>query len=172
MFEWLEDTWNYVTSSDSGVSEFLTTAGTTVAEVAESLGDAFTQNDAQDIFRNWEITAQNAAPVAAKIATDNGPSLLDKVGDYFGKNDSLIKNVGGGIAAWQQGQSKEDAAEKLAQSRLNELREKDRIDQENNARFSASVSGLRRPGLMGSQQKLQRAGGANVFDGNGRMTRG
>lgn len=123
----------------------------------QSSGGGFTVN--QDAF----------APRTADAGSQGG-GLIDRVGSWVDKNPGLTKLGGLFVQGAINGNDKKNAAEALAASRLAELREADKIKQENNARFSQSVSGLRKPGLMGQTKPLQRVGGAPVFN-NGQLAR-
>ena len=95
-------------------------------------------------------------------------SLLDKVGGFVEKNKSLtemvLKGIGGATAASQA----KKLAEQNSRNRIGELQEADRLKQADNARISASVSGLRAPGIIRRQMPLKRIDGTNVFN-NGKI---
>ena len=70
----------------------------------------------------------------------------------------LLKGVGGAVAAKNTGKAAMD-----------QLREKDRLERERNAQYSASISGLAAPRTLGPQKPLRRIDGSRVFTNNGRM---
>ncbi len=94
--------------------------------------------------------------------------LLGKVGGFVEKNKSLtemvLKGIGGATAASQA----KALANQNSRNRIGELQEADRIKQADNARISASVSGLREPGIIRRQMPLRRIDGTNVFN-NGKI---
>lgn len=94
--------------------------------------------------------------------------LLGRIGKWVDKNKTLTELVGRGVqAAAQSAQAERNArASSDAQSQM--LREKNAIDQENNARISASVTGLRKPVPTKTSQPLRRADGSTLFK-NGRI---
>lgn len=94
--------------------------------------------------------------------------LLGKIGGFVEKNKSLtemvLKGIGGATAASQA----KDLANQNSRNRIGELQEADRLKQADNARISASVSGLRQPGIIRRQMPLRRIDGTNVFN-NGKI---
>jgi hypothetical protein len=103
----------------------------------------------------------------ANVAKDGG-GLLDKIGGFVEKNKTLselaLKGFGGAVAA----KNAKNAATANSRSRIEELRVADQLKQGENARMSASVSGLRAPGLIGKQMQLKRTDGTPVYT-NGRI---
>jgi len=174
--DWIKEAWDWITGSGDAVSDvvssgsesvdFFSSIGTDINTVWDSIQSTFDN----ELNFSRDPASRGAMPV--KLATSNEPSLLDRVGGAYKKNKGLFDLAGAALSSYASNEAKEKAAEKLAQSRLNELREKDKIDQEGNARFSASVSGLRPSGLIGSSRKLQRVGGGNVFNNTGGLIRG
>lgn len=109
------------------------------------------------------------ADTVDRVKSGGDTSLVDKVGGWIEKNpktsEFLLRGLSGAVAA----QGAKDAAKTTARSRVEELREADRLKQEANARMSASVTGLRKPGLIGKQMALTRINGQPVYGANGRI---
>lgn len=99
---------------------------------------------------------------------DSKESLLSKISRFAEKNKSLTEIIAKGVYGAAAGVASGNQAKTLARSRMDELREADRIKQADNARISASVSGLRPPGIIGRQRALKRIDGTPVFT-NGRI---
>lgn len=101
-------------------------------------------------------------------AKDSGGGLLDKVGGFVEKNKTLselaLKGFGGAVAA----RNAKDAAKAGSRSRIEELQMADQLKQQDNARVSASVSGLRSPGLVNKQMALKRIDGTPIYQ-NGKV---
>ena len=107
----------------------------------------------------------------------NSPSLfdkavgtLDKASTWIDKHKKLTELVMGSVGGAYAADEKRKAADKLAESRLNEQNNAARLQQEQNAAFSASVSGLRpvKRGLI-NQPPLTRTNGARVFNSSGKV---
>jgi hypothetical protein len=100
---------------------------------------------------------------AANKEDDEG--IIGKITGFANKNkgltEMLLKGVAGGLAA-DQAQSDRKAL----------MREQQAIANEDNARVSASVSGLRGPGIIAKQAALKRINGDQIFTANGRINRG
>lgn len=140
--------------------------GFRASEISESIAMAF--GGADDYAGYTTGATENAAPRTAEAGGMGG--VIDKASGWIDKHQNLTKLGLGLIAGTINGNSKKDAAEALAASRLAELREQDRLKQERNAAFSQSVSGLRKPGLIGTAQPFKRRDGTNVFN-NGQLAR-
>jgi len=125
-------------------------------------------------FSKYFTSIGGAAPKTADASPSNtaetksSDSLLNKVSGFVEKNKGLtemvLKGIGGATAASQA----RKLAEQNSRSRIGELQEADRIKQAENARISASVSGLRPPGIVRRQMPLRRIDGTNVFN-NGKI---
>ena len=109
----------------------------------ESIGLAL---DGED----WRASSPGLLERQKPVKTD---SWLGQAGGFVKENKDLVRLAAGALGDYGAGQDKKDAAAKLSQSRINELREADKITQEGNARFSASVMG-QRGGLMNTRNRL------------------
>lgn len=89
------------------------------------------------------ITAESANAKNGRPEERGG--ILGRLGAFVEKNKNLTEILAKGVAAAAGGNSTKQAAQIAAQSRLDELKLKNEQDQQNNARISASVSGLRTP---------------------------
>lgn len=98
-------------------------------------------------------------------------STLSEISTWIKANKELASMAFAGVAGAIKSQADVDAAAKLAQSRLDQLNLVQQQKLEDNARTSASVSGLRKPGLI-SQAPLARIGGTPVFGSAGLINRG
>lgn len=107
-------------------------------------------------------SANNPKPIEAAPGAE-GKGIIGRISDFVDKNRGLTEMVLKGIAGAAGGNSAKNTANVNAKSQLEQLRLKNQLEQENNARVSASVTGMRPPGIMGRQQPLRRMGGANVY---------
>ena len=90
------------------------------------------------------LTAEAASAKNGKVEEKGG--ILGKLGAFVDKNKSLTEILARGVAAAAGGGTgNKQAAEIAARSRMDELKLKNEQDQQNNARISASVSGLQTP---------------------------
>lgn len=117
-----------------------------------------------------EKTNGQPSPVD-KQNNDKGGDIFSKTNSWLERNKELV-NIGGGmLAGAMQEKSKEDQAKTLAESRMAEIREKEALEREANARYSASVSGIRPTGLIGRQAALKRTNSSSIFN-NGKLAGG
>ena len=126
-----------------------------------------------DYYRRTSESVQPDAktvdnPADKKPGGGSSESLLDKIGKFVEKNKGLTEILAKGVYGAAAGVAAGNQAKALARSRTEELREADRIKQADNARISASVSGLREPGIIGRQRALKRVDGTPVFT-NGKI---
>lgn len=113
-----------------------------------------------------QATQQSDPPKVVDAAQDSAPigGIFGKVLDFANKNKGLTEMIAKGISGGI-------ASENQAEQQLRQIREQDQLKQNENARISASVTGLRSPGLIGRQSALRRNDGANVFT-NGKIFKG
>lgn len=131
---------------------------------------------AQETFRAGELSFQNN-PFNASALTPAANGVIDglidaakkfggTVTDWIKANPTsatlLFSAVSGAITS----KSAVDAAAALAQSKLDQINLVHDNQLADNARFSASVTGLKKPGLI-NQTPLKRLNGTNVFQPNG-----
>lgn len=113
---------------------------------------------------NYSNEGRNFVQRPAESGESNSNGIIGKVMDFANKNKGLteiaLKGIAGGIASENQ-----------AEQRMKELRAKDQMDQESNARVSASVSGLRGPGIINRQAQLKRTDGSGIYT-NGKIYKG
>lgn len=102
----------------------------------------------------------------------------DKETGFFGKanswlnNNKGLANIGGAmLVGMAQSHMQGEQQKSQAEARMAELRARDQMDQEANARYSASISGLRKPGIIGKQMALKRTNGTSIFN-NGKLAGG
>ena len=98
-------------------------------------------------------------------------STLSEISTWIKANKELASMAFAGVAGAIKSAADVEAAAKLAQSKLDQLELVQKQKLEDNARTSASVSGLRKPGLI-SQAPLTRLGGTPVFGSTGLINRG
>jgi len=142
-------------------------------DISDTLGIAFGNALTGDSsgMPEW-ITGSSAfnslSSGGANPVKESGTSLLDKVGGFVDKNKTFtelaLKGFGGAVAS----KNAKAAAKAGSRSRIEELEAADRLRQQENARYSASVSGLRSPGLVGKQMALKRIDGTPIYQ-NGRI---
>ena len=146
-------------------------------------------DDVQELFRQVVPEAFSDANVNARadkyaqrqgstpLFQEDQDNLIDKVSNkidiasnWLEKHKKLTELVAGTIGGAYMAEEKRKAAEAAQQGRLNEQNNAARIAQEQNAAFSASISGLapRKKGLI-NQPPLKRLGGSNVFDKSGKV---
>ena len=87
--------------------------------------------------------------------------LIGRITDFANQNKSLTEMVLKGVA----GAATAKNASKAATA---QMREKDQIERERNAQYSASIAALAKPGIIGRAQPLKRTNGTQVFN-NGRI---
>ena len=115
----------------------------------------------QAVFSPTE--GRQAGPAASPAAQPQQESrgLIGRITDFANQNKSLtemvLKGIGGAVTAKN--------TQKAATA---QLQEKDRLEQQRNAQYSASISNLAKPGIIGRQQALRRIDGTPVFN-NGRI---
>ena len=97
-----------------------------------------------------------------------GGGILSRIGSFAEKNKSLSEMIGRGLQGAFVESARQKAARVLAQSQMDQLKMKNQLEQENNARTSASVTGLNQPGGIIHRGQLKRTDGTNVFT-NGRI---
>lgn len=111
------------------------------------------------------FTAEERMKVADGEKEKEGEGIIGKLTGFVNKNpritEMLLKGVAGAMTA-DQAQNDRKAL----------LREQQAIQNDDNARYSASVSGLRGPGIIAKQAALKRINGDQVFTSNGRINRG
>lgn len=140
------------------------------SDVAEAIQDALgDQPWSRSVISQYAMDAdasREAAnlvkPIESKTGAE-GKGIIGRISDFVDKNRGLTEMVLKGIAGAAGGNSAKNTANVNAKSQLEQLRLKNQLEQENNARVSASVTGMRPPGIMGRQQPLRRMGGANVY---------
>ncbi|WNO06061.1 hypothetical protein [Rhodoferax mekongensis] len=158
-------------------------------EIFDDVGDAFgkfgdfVSDGLSTAFNNFAQPNQGSQPSSSGGSNENysnegrsfaqrpvesGESasggIIGKVMDFANKNKGLteivLKGISGGIASENQ-----------AEQRMKEMRAKDQMDQEASARVSASVSGLRGPGIINRQAQLKRTDGSGIYT-NGKIYKG
>lgn len=92
---------------------------------------------------------------------EESKGLLGRIEDFANKNKSLTEMLLKGVA----GAATAKNASKAATA---QMREKDQIERERNAQYSASIAALAKPGIIGKAQPLKRTNGTQVFN-NGRI---
>lgn len=108
-------------------------------------------------------TAESAKTTADKTGdpgNSKGGGLIGRVTRFVDQNKSLSEMIGRGIQAVGAASAAKTAAKANSRSRIEELRTADEIKQADNARISASVSGLqtpstRMPGIVDLARKKQ-----------------
>lgn len=116
------------------------------------------------------IKTPQTVEVSKPTADKGGPGILDRIGGFVEKNKGLTEILARGVAAAAGGGTQaKQAAQIVAKSRLDELKLKNELDQQNNARVSASVTGLqtpsaRMPGII-ELAKRKQAAMSNVYTG-------
>jgi hypothetical protein len=117
-------------------------------------------------------------PVSSEPDGYQGAAPAEKDDSFLGRASSWLKNnkelahLGGGILAGiASDHSKQEQIKSQAEARMAELRAQDEMKQADNARYSASVSGLRSPGLIGKQMALKRINGTAIYN-NGKLAGG
>jgi hypothetical protein len=98
-------------------------------------------------------------------------SFLSGASDFLGKYKTPLEMVGRGIQTAMKNKQDEKVAQNLSDSRIRELNQADLIKQNANARYSASVSGLRAPTGLINQVPLHRVDGSQVFGANGQLVK-
>lgn len=119
-----------------------------------------------DFARADRASGEGGSDMASKFS-----SFLTGTGDFLSKYKGPLEMLGRGVAAAAKSKSDQEAAQKLADSRIAELNAADQLKQQAQGRYSASVSGLRGPIGLINQGRLQRTDGTNVFAGNGLINR-
>lgn len=151
------------------VSAADTLANDMAEAVQMAMGDSFSQEWVGGIFNTAGYAQRqvfNEAPPKAVNAADDKKEpggLIGKVSSWVEKNKGLSEMLAKGIAGAALGSQNKKAAEIQAQSRLDELKLRNQQEREKDAQVSASVSGLRAPGLIGRAQPLRRADGSMVY---------
>lgn len=149
-----------------------------LADIGESIKIALGEEGSAQSWLSWaggggiENTAGyaqrqgvNDAPKAIDAASaDKQGGILGKITSFVDKNKALSEMLIKGIAGAAGG----NPAKAAAKSRLDELKLKNQQELDANARTSASVTGLRAPGIIGRAQQLKRNDGSLVFQ-NGRV---
>lgn len=139
----------------------------TEAEFQESLRDV--------AFAGYEvpawtgITAPGSGPAKSQGASEpakpkdqESKGLIGRITDFANNNKSLTEMLLKGLAGAASAKQSQKAA-------MAQMQEKDRLERERNAQYSASIADLAKPtGLMGRAQPLRRVGGGQVFN-NGRI---
>lgn len=120
-----------------------------------SMGDAQTTGDFTRADRAMPGVADSGGSTASKFA-----SFLSSAGDFANKYKSPLEMLGRGI----QASAKAGNDARVAQRQIDE-----KIAAQ--GRYSDSVKGLRKPGLIG-QTQLKRLDGSPVYQGNGIINRG
>ena len=93
-------------------------------------------------------TVEADKPTADKggeTSSAKGGGLLGRISQFMEQNKELTKLAGGMAYGAYQSQAAKDAAKASARSRIEELNRADELKQAENARVSASVTGLRTP---------------------------
>lgn len=110
---------------------------------------------------NTDVQGGKGTATPGATAKQEEKGLLGKITDFASQNKSLtemvLKGIGGAVAAKN--------TQKAATA---QLQEKDRLEQQRNAQYSASIANLAKPGIIGRQQALRRIDGTPVFN-NGRI---
>ena len=128
---------------------------------------------ALELFKSSGVDTTIKTPQTVEVlkpTADKGSvGILGKLGAFMERNKELTKLLGSGAAAIGAGQQTKEAARVSARSRLDELKLKNELDQQNNARVSASVTGLqtpsaRMPGII-ELAKRKQAAMSNVYTG-------
>lgn len=119
-------------------------------------------------------TAEESKPTDIGANSKDG----DKETGFFGKanswlnNNKGLANIGGAmLVGMAQSHAQGEQQKSQAEARMEELRARNQMDQEANARYSASVSGLSKPGIIGKQIGLKRLNGTSIFN-NGKLAGG
>ena len=152
--------------------------GGTMATGTEDFNGPPTEADLQESLRDvafagyevpsWSGIAAPAAEYAKRQGVGESAQpqqesrgLIGRITDFANSNKSLtemvLKGIGGAVAA--KGAQKANMAQ---------IQEKDRLEQQRNAQYSASIANLAKPGIIGRQQALRRIDGTPVFN-NGRI---
>lgn len=158
--------------------------GTPIAEVAVETSAA-PMAGAPAVGSSTGSTAGPGANPPAKEASmsDKFFKFLNSAGDMANKYKGPLEMLARGVAAGTKGKSDAKAAQRLSDSRIQEinlnsdmrLKEVAAIDQTKQAaasRYSDSVKGLRAPGGLINQPRLKRVDGSNVYSGNGLINKG
>ena len=171
-----------IPSAIEAVAPALETVASTAAPIAEAVNTAST---AQELFRAKELvdaaTGLGSAAGGALTSTTSGivntisnlvrNSGLSGVAEWIKANPTasslIFSAVGGAVNSMNQ----KDMNDSNNQSKLDQINLVQKLKLEDNARTSASVSGLRKPGLI-SQAPLTRLGGTPVFGSTGLINRG
>lgn len=141
-----------------------------LANVTESIGLSGVSDALASTLTGYSQDAPKAPGIMSQMesAGDRVGKAMDKVGGFMERNKEFSKMLFQGVASMVAGDSAERAADKRAQAALDQQNNQANIQRDQNAAFSASVSGLSpaKRGLM--QQPLKRVGGANIFTNTGR----
>lgn len=172
--------WSNLSDISSGGSDYSGLGGTLGDQEGDYSTDAFDKDgnsiSIDDDWTNGFLAPDGSDPygIGSVIKTIGGgaKSVKDWLGDKA--NSKIIETILGGISAAQTSSSATDRQKLQNQGALDQLELRQKQKLEDNKRYSESVTGLRpATGLVGgAMQKLQKIGGANVFDGNGMLTRG
>lgn len=121
-----------------------------------------------DAFKGFEQRME-AQPDNTSLI-DKVSNKIDSASNWLEKHKKLTELVTGAIGGAYVADEKRKAADAAQQGRINEQNNSARIAQEQNAAFSASISGLapRKKGLI-NQTPLKRLDGSNVFDKSGKV---
>lgn len=153
--------------SDNDLAQF----GVSAADLAEGLSVAGIGEWGNSVIRQV-ANAVNFSPVAEENKGGSpGGGIISSISKFVDQNKALSEMLLKGIGGMASGKAARDTAKTLSQSQLEQLDRKNKHDQENKARISASLMGLKVPG-MGSkkaQVPLRRVGGAGVFNSSGRV---
>lgn len=89
--------------------------------------------------------AKTTVDKGGETSSAKGGGLLGRATSWINENKALSEMLGRGVQAVAAGKAAKDAAKTTARSRIEELNRADELKQADNARVSASVTGLRTP---------------------------
>lgn len=151
------------TDTGSGLPTDTGSGGSDREDVAMSLADLYGEGGAplwmssSPAYQALMTTAATGPRTLDNQTPKQEGSLLKRIEDFTQKNKGLTELVLRGVGSAIQGRG-------AAKGRENELRVANDLKQADNARISASVSGLRKPGLIGRQMPLRRIDGTPVYN--------
>lgn len=114
----------------------------------QKLFAAFSSGGAADMSAAAPKTAEAAKTTADKsgeVGSAKGGGLLGRATKWIDQNKSLAEMATGFVKGAYAAKAAKDSAKTTARSRIEELNRADELKQADNARVSASVTGLRTP---------------------------
>lgn len=127
----------------------------TWSEITDAFSVAFGGDPSR--WPSW-ITSSDAFQKNMAPKAQEGGGLLDKASNFVNKHKTLTEMVLRGVSGAVSERQKRQAA-------MAQLREQERQKIAEAQRMSASVSGLRAPGLIGKQMALRRTDGTPIYKG-------